>query len=224
MIEIISAVDTFPEILTETHNQTLNLSSTAILTCHVRDLGEHHVTWFKIDPSTSISSPLAVGKQLFTTDQRYSISFYSTSMRDSFWSLEIYQLNLSDEGTYICKIANRKASVSIYINLHIQIPMIIQPTYVYTEPGANIILNCSILIDDNDHNRSIITWQFLSHQLNKSKPHDVHIRKKIFNNILTSYLIINHAQMYHTGTWTCIYRRQRLSGKVIVRKGKSIFR
>jgi hypothetical protein len=217
MIQMTIAMDTFPEILTETHNQTLNLSSTAILTCHIRDLGDHHVTWFKIDPSTLISSPLAVGKQLFTTDQRYSISFYSTSMRDSFWSLEIYQLNFSDEGTYICKIANRRASVSIYINLHIQIPMIIQPTHVYIEPGANIRLNCSILINDN---QSVITWQFSSHQLNKTKPYDVHIRKKSLNNILTSYLIIDHAQMYHTGTWTCIYRSQKLSGNVIVRKGK----
>jgi hypothetical protein len=223
MIQITIAVETFPQILTETHNQTLNLSSTAILNCHVRDLGEHHVTWFKIDPITSISSPLAVGQKLFTNDKRYSISFYSTSIRDSFWSLEIYQLNLSDEGTYICKIANRRASVSIYINLHIQIPMIIDPTFIYIEPGTNIKLNCSILMADNDHNKSGITWRFLSNQLNKTKSHDIHIRKEIFNNILTSYLIINHAQIHHTGIWTCVYRHQRLNAKVIVQKGKRFY-
>jgi len=220
MIQITTAVNIFPEILTKTHNQTLNISSTAILTCHIRDLGEHVVTWFKIDPLTSISSPLAVGKQLFTTDKRYSISFYSTSIRDSFWSLEIYQLNLSDEGTYTCKIANRRASVSISINLHIQIPMIIHPTYVHIEPGANIKLNCSILINDNDSNKSIITWHHLSNQLNKTKSRgDVHIRKEILNNILSSYLIINHADIHHTGIWTCVYKHQRLSAKIIVDKG-----
>ncbi|UJR37136.1 hypothetical protein I4U23_029840 [Adineta vaga] len=101
MIQITTAVNTFPQILTETYNQTLNISSTAILTCHVRDLGEHHVTWFKLDSSSSLLSPLAVGKQLFTTDTRYSISFYSISPRDSLWSLEIYQLRQLDEGTYV---------------------------------------------------------------------------------------------------------------------------
>ncbi|CAF3476013.1 unnamed protein product [Rotaria sordida] len=215
---ITTANNTFPQIITETHNQTLNLSSTAILTCHIRDLGEYHVTWFKIDPYTSISSPLVVGKQLFTTDKRYSISFYSTSIKDSFWSLEIYQINLSDEGTYICKITNRKASVSIYIHLHIQIPMIIHPTHIYVEPNTNIKLNCSILMNDIDHNKSSITWHFLSNEFNKTKPYDVHIKRKLFNNILTSYLIVNHAQIYHTGIWTCVYKHQRLSAKVIVQK------
>jgi hypothetical protein len=222
IIQTIIADDTFPEILTETHNQTLNISSTAVLTCHVRDLGEHHVTWFKIDPITSLSFPLAVGKQLFTNDKRYSISFYSTSLRDSIWLLEIYQLNLSDEGTFICKIANRKASVSIYIHLHIQIPMTVHPTYSYVEPGGTIKLNCSIFMnyDIDDGNISSITWHFLSNQLNRTKSKDVHITKMFFNNILTSYLIINDAQVYHTGIWTCVYKRQRLSAKVIVQKGK----
>jgi hypothetical protein len=218
MIQITTAVNTFPQILTKTHNETLNLSSTAILTCHVRDLGEHHVTWFKIDSLTSLLIPLVVGKQLFTNDNRYSTSFYVTSERESFWSLEIYQLNLSDEGTYICKIANRKASVSIYIHLHIQIPMIIHPTYAYIEPGANIKLNCNVLMNNND-NKSMITWYFLSNQLNKTKPHDVHIRKRFFNNTLSSYLIINHAQIYHTGIWTCVYKHQRVNATVIVEKG-----
>ena len=221
MIEITTAVNTFPQILTESQNQTLNISSIAILTCQIRDLGEHHVTWFKIDPITSLSSPLAVGKQLFTTDQRYSISFYSTSARDSFWSLEVYQLNLSDEGTYICKIANRRATVSIYINLHIQIPMIIHPTYVYVEPDASIKLNCSILMNDVN-NQSTITWQFFSNQFNRTKPQDIHIRKKSFPNILSSLLTINHAKTYHTGIWTCVYKHQRHSAKVIVEKGREI--
>jgi hypothetical protein len=178
MIQLTTAVNTFPEILTKTHNETFNLSSTAILTCHIHDLGEHHVTWFKIDPITSISSPLAVGKQLFTNDERYSISFYLTSERESFWLLEIYQLNLSDEGTYICKIANRRASVNISINLHIQIPMTIHPIYIYNEPGTNIKLNCSILINNNNNsNKSSITWHHLSNQLNKTKSRDVNIKK-----------------------------------------------
>lgn len=222
MLKITTAINTFPQILTETYNETLNISSTAILTCHIRDLGEHHVTWFKIDPITLVSSPLAVGKQLFTTDKRYSISVYSTSIRDSFWLLEIYQLNLSDEGTYICKIANRKAAVSILINLHIQIPMIIQPPYIYIEPETNIKLNCSILINNHDFNQSIITWQHVPNQLNKTKIHNVHIKKEIVQNRLSSYLIINHGQTYHTGLWICVYRNQRISAKVIVQKGREI--
>lgn len=221
MIQIATAVNTFPQILTETHNQTLNLSSTAVFTCHVRDLGDHHVTWFKVDPSLSLSSPLAVGKQLFTADARYSISFYSISSRDSIWSLEIYQLDHSDEGTYMCKIANRRASVSISIHLHVQTPMTISPTNVFVEPGARVLLNCSIaVIAHDDERKSLVMWHFSSNQINRSRPHDVYIRKQFVNRTFSSLLTINPTQTAHTGVWTCIYRRQRLSAKVLVEKGR----
>jgi hypothetical protein len=218
MIKLITAINNFPEILTKTYNQTLNLSSTAILTCHIRDLNEHHVTWFKYDSLTSSSYPLAVGKDLFTNDKRYSISSYSTSIRDSYWSLEIYELNLSDEGTYLCKISNRKKSISISIHLYIQIPMNLSPKYLYVEPGTNVKLNCSILIN-NQTLETPINWHFLSNQLNKTKFNDIHTRKKIINNNLISYLIIHHAQTYHSGIWTCVYKRQRRTAKLIVEKG-----
>jgi hypothetical protein len=222
MIKFITAVNNFPEILTKTYNQTLNLSSTAILTCHIRNLNEHHVTWFKFDSLTSSLYPLAVGEELFTTNQRYSISSYSTSIRDSYWSLEIYQLNLSDEGTYLCKISNRRRSVSVSIHLHIQIPMILSPSYLYVEPGTNVKLNCSILID-NHTLQTPINWHFLSNQLNQTKFDDVYTRKKTINNSLISYLIIHHAQTHHSGIWTCVYKRQRRTAKLIVDKGWFVF-
>ncbi|UJR09087.1 hypothetical protein I4U23_013335 [Adineta vaga] len=223
MIKLSTTEDHFPRVLTKTYNQTWNLSSTAILTCHVRNLGEHHVTWFKFDPLTSSSYPLAVGKELFTTDKRFSISSYSTSTKDSHWTLEIYQLNPFDEGTYLCKIANRRASVSVAIHLHIQIPMILFPSYLYVEPGTNVKLNCSIFIDNlnNESLLSNLNWHFVSNQFNKTKPDDVHIRKKLLNNGLTSSLMIHHAQPYHSGIWTCVYKRQRRTTKLVVEKDAS---
>jgi hypothetical protein len=219
MIKFTQSVNNFPSIITKTSNQTYNLSSTATLKCHIRDLGEHHVTWFKYDSLTGLSYPLAVGEELFTPDQRYSISSYSTSIRDSYWSLEIYQLTLSDEGTYLCKISNRHASVSIAIHLSIQIPMNLSPTYLYVEPGSNVKLNCSILIDNQTLTTTSINWHFISNQLNRTKPDDIFIRKKMMNNSLISYLIIQHAQTYHSGIWTCVYKRQRRTAKLIVNKG-----
>jgi hypothetical protein len=218
MIKFTKSVNNFPEILTKTSNQTFNLSTTAILTCRIRNLGDHHVTWFKFDSFTSTAYPLAVGEELFTTDPRYSISSYSISTRDSYWSLEIYQLNLSDEGTYLCKISNRRSTVSTAIHLHIQIPMNLSPSSLYVEPGTNVKLNCSILID-NQTLETPINWHFFSNQLNQTKPEDVFIRKRTMNNSLTSYLIIHHAQTYHSGIWTCVYKRQRRTAKLIVEKG-----
>ncbi|CAF1339368.1 unnamed protein product [Rotaria sordida] len=222
MIKLTIAVKNFPQILTKTYNQTSNLSSTAILTCHIRDLGDHHVTWFKYNSLTSLAYPLVVGKELFTTDKRYSVSSYSTSTRDSYWSLEIYELNQSDEGIYLCQIANRRETISISIYLHIQIPMILSPSLLYVEPGTNVKLNCSILIDndDDDNNKSLslINWLFASNIFNKTKPNDIHVRRKLINNSLNSYLIIHHAQIYHSGIWACVYKRQRRTARLIVEK------
>lgn len=221
VIKLSTTEEQFPQILTKTYNQTWNISSTAILTCHVRDLDDHHVTWFKFDPLTSLSYPLAVGKELFTTDKRFSISSYSSSLRDSHWTLEIYELNPSDEGTYLCQIANRRASVSIAIYLHVQIPMILFPSYLYIEPGTHVKLNCSLFFDSHNQESllSHLNWHFVSNQMNKSKPDDVHIRKKFLNDSLTSSLIIQHAQIYHSGIWTCVYKRQRRTTKLVVEKG-----
>jgi hypothetical protein len=216
------ASNSFPQILTKSSNQTWNLSSNALLTCHIRDLGDHHVTWFKFDPITTQSQPLAVGEQLFTIDSRFSISSYSTSRHDSFWSLEIYRLNQADEGTYLCKIANRRASVSISIDLHVQVPIYLAPTYLYVEPGSQVKFNCSIPID-SESNRSLspsISWHFLSNQFNKTKPNDIHTRKQLLPTSFISYLIIQHAQSYHSGIWTCMYKRQRRTARLIVEQGQ----
>jgi hypothetical protein len=183
------------------------------------------VTWFKTDPLTSLSSPLAVGERLFTTDERYSVSSYSTSAKDSFWSLEIYQVTLADQGTYTCRIANRRASVSMSIHLHVQLPMMLTPNDVHLEPGSPIQLNCTILLSNDGRNRSnllaSITWHYSSNQFNRTKFNDIQIRKSSMDNILTSFLTIQQAQSYHTGLWTCIFQGQRLSAKMIVQRGNA---
>jgi hypothetical protein len=96
--------------------------------------------------------------------------------------------------------------------------MNLSPKYLYVEPGTNVKLNCSILIN-NQTLETPINWHFLSNQLNKTKFNDIHTRKKIINNNLISYLIIHHAQTYHSGIWTCVYKRQRRTAKLIVEKG-----
>ena len=223
MIQSIRSVQHhFPSIVTKSSNQTFNLSSTAILTCHIRDLGHHHVTWFKLNSLNTLVYPLTVGEELFTQDQRYSISSYSTSSRDSFWSLEIYQLTLSDEGTYLCKITNRRASVSVSIHLHIQIPMHLSPSYLYVQPGSSVKLNCTIRIDNQTRSTTttpMLHWYFLSPRFNHSQPEDIFIRKRMNNDSFISYLIIQHAQTYHSGIWTCAYKRQRRTARLIVDQG-----
>jgi hypothetical protein len=217
---LIAAVisNNFPRILTHTYNQTLNLSETAILTCHVKNLGNHHVTWLKYDSITGIYLPLTVDEQVFYSDKRYFVSSYSTSEDNSYWNLEISNTKLSDEGIYECKISNRRASVSIKIHLQVQIPMTIEPSRLYVEPGSSVELDCKIY----NVNTSSITWHFSSlNQTYKSNHYhyDIHEKYQHKQNISKSQLIIRHAQPYHSGLWTCTYKRQRRSAKLFVEKG-----
>ena len=112
------------------------------------------------------------------------------------------------------------------MHIHIQTPMILSPTNVYIEPGGNILLNCTLVLSEYNHGldenskRSPITWHFLSNQINKTKPHDVYIRRQSMNNTFSSFLIISSAHTAHSGIWTCAYRRQRLSAKILVETGK----
>jgi hypothetical protein len=217
---LITAVSSnkFPRILTETYNQTLNISETAILTCHVKNLGQHHVTWLKYDPNTLTYLPITVDEQVFYSDKRYFVSSYSTSHENSYWNLEISNVKSSDEGIYECKISNRRASVSIKISLQIQIPMTIEPSRLYVEPGSSVELDCTIY----NINTSSITWHFSSiNQTYKSHHYhsDIHEKYQSEKNLSKSQLIIRHAQPYHTGLWTCTYKRQRRSAKLFVEKG-----
>lgn len=208
----------FPQILTPPYNQTLNTSDTAILRCHVQNLGYHHVTWLKYDPDTLTYIPLTVGEQVFISDTRYFVSSYSTSSDNSFWNLEISNLKLSDEGIYECKISNRRASVSIQINLQVQIPMIIKPSRLHVEPGSSVELDCIVY----NINTSSITWHFSSLNHSHKTPidyYDIYEKHHSDKNISKSQLIIRHAQPYHTGLWTCTYKRQRRSAKIFVEKG-----
>ncbi|CAF3751227.1 unnamed protein product [Rotaria socialis] len=208
----------FPQILTQSHNQTLNISDTAILTCHVENLGYHHVTWLKYDPTTTTYLPLTVSEHVFISDTRYFVSSYSTSSDSSYWNLEISNLKLSDEGIYECKISNRRASASIQINLQVQIPMTIKPSRLYVEPGSSVELDCIIY----NINTSSITWHFSSlNHTDKLNIYHYDIYEKFYNdkNTSKSQLIIRHAQPYHSGLWTCTYKRQRRSAKIFVQKG-----
>jgi hypothetical protein len=208
----------FPQILTHPYNQTLNISDTAILTCHVKNLGNHHVTWLKYDSNTLTYSPLTVDEQVFYSDRRYSVSSYSTSEQNSYWNLEISNLKSYDEGVYECKISNRRASVSIKIHLHVQIPMTIEPSRLYVEPGSSVELDCTIY----NINTSSITWHFSSSNQTYKYNHynyDIHEKYQYKKNLSKSQLIIRHAQPYHTGLWTCTYKRQRRSAKLFVEKG-----
>ena len=214
----IVSINDFPRILTRTHNQTLNLSDMAILTCHVTNLGNHHVTWLKYDRNSSTFLPLTVGEHVFLTNKRYSVSYYSISPYNSYWNLEIYNTQLSDEGIYECKISNRHRSVSIKIYLYIQIPMTIQPSRLYVEPGTEVELDCMIY----NINTSSITWHFSSYNHTYNYHYylyDIHEKYQHEKNISRSQLIIRHAQPYHSGLWTCKYQRQKRSARILVEKG-----
>ncbi|CAF1273769.1 unnamed protein product [Didymodactylos carnosus] len=219
-------LNNFPKILTQSHNLTFNTSDIAQLTCHVTQLGSHHVTWLKYD-STNLHlppQPLAVGQTLFTVDKRYSILSYATSDIDTYWTLEIYQIQTSDEGLYECKINNRKVSVSSKVTVTVQVPMEIHPSNLYAEPGTRVALYCNVYINEPQNISPAllsmspsITWRFNESRIERLN--DVIATPKHENNMSISHLIIRKAQIFHSGLWTCNYKRQRRSAILHIKKG-----
>ncbi|CAF4305557.1 unnamed protein product, partial [Didymodactylos carnosus] len=217
----------FSKILTKSHNLTFNISDTAQLTCHVTQLGTHHVTWLKYD-STNLHQPpqpLAVGQTLFTVDKRYSVSSYATSDIDTYWTLEIYKIQPSDEGLYECKISNRKVSVSSKVTVTVQVPMEIHPSSLDAEPGTNVALYCNVYLNELQNTSSsssllpslpLITWRFNESRIERLN--HVTTASKCENNMSVSRLIIREAQIFHSGLWTCNYKRQRRSAILHVKK------
>ena len=217
----VQALNAFPEILTKPSNQTFNISSNAHFTCQIKNLADHHVTWFKLDRSTSVSHPLAVGDELFTSDRRYSVSSFSTSADETFSTLEIHRLTFDDEGTYLCQIANRRQTISVAIHLLIQVPMFISPTLVYVELGDPIQLNCTLSLirprtNTSSTNSPLVQWLF--HTNKRNKPNDVEIQKQWTEQSFHSLLIIHRAQLSHSGFWTCVHKTQRQTARLIVDK------
>lgn len=164
--------------------------------------------------------PLIVAEQVFISDSRYSISSYSSSAAESFWNLEIYNVRLTDEGVYQCKISNRRRSVAMQIHLSIHIPMSIQPAQLSVESGAEVELDCFIY----NVNTSSITWHFVSFDQTYSYEHYAEEIDEIYQqekNRSKAQLIIRHAQPHHSGRWTCAYKRQKRTADLFVKKGSS---
>ena len=93
--------------------------------------------------------------------------------------------------------------------------MLLLPAYVYVSPGTNVKLNCSIFLD-NSTIKNPVEWHFLSNERNQTRPEHIHIEEEFVNHSLISYLIIQHAQISHSGLWSCKYKRQRRTAKLIV--------
>ena len=59
---------------------------------------------------------LAVGSQTFTTDTRFSASYFEDAGR---FNLAIKRVRKSDEGTYECQIST-KSIITFHIHLHVK--------------------------------------------------------------------------------------------------------
>jgi hypothetical protein len=212
-----------PNIVSQTSHLTFNYSTGAVLTCQVHDLADHHVTWLRFDPLTSLSHPLAVDEDVFVTDQRLSVSArrLSTDGVESTWSLTIDRIALVDEGTYLCQIAHRHRTVNVAFHVHVHLNMSLNARMIYVEPGKSVTIRCLLSINDHrDRNVSVsVQWLFISSTQNRSRPTDIDITHRQINDIWMSSLRIDRASKHHTGMWTCVYKRQRRTARVLVDHG-----
>lgn len=223
-ISVVRSLNDLPIIENKSSKQIRNVSSNVQFVCQVKNLTSHHVTWFKVDRTTSALKPLAVGEKLFVSDSRFSVSSYSTSSDESFWFLEIYRVHFDDEGTYLCQIANRYSTVRISIDLILEVPISLRPNSFYIELDERLELICCLSISLNSTNSfkySFFNWTF--HSNNRTKPTDVQIKKSLRDQQFCSILTVFRASFVHNGFWTCHFRNQRQTVQIFVDRSEFLF-
>ncbi|XP_045119612.1 uncharacterized protein LOC123509390 isoform X2 [Portunus trituberculatus] len=186
----------FEEAL-EGRNLTAVVGQKVVLTCVVKHLGKHVVSWIR----RRDLHVLTVGVYTFTNDDRFQALHAEESDQ---WSLVINPVTLRDSGVYECQASGKDKKYLLYnLIVEVQQARINGPTEVYVQRGSTIRLTCTL----NTHSDHVggVTWFHDAQPLDYDSPRggvSVEIEKTPFYT--TSKLFITRATKKDVGNYTCM--------------------
>nr|CAD7428152.1 unnamed protein product [Timema monikensis] len=129
-------------------NDTLieNVGGTLKLECTTRDSEEYPVIWVKVDPGNpTFPNLLSIGSSLIFYDNRYNVR----SINRSTIQLKIWNLQLSDAGTYQCLVSIAKG-VMLIADLIVTVR---EPAYILDNSTSSVVAHQGDLVLLECHSR-----------------------------------------------------------------------
>ncbi|XP_063879308.1 palladin-like isoform X2 [Scylla paramamosain] len=178
-------------------NLTALVGQKVVLTCVVKNLGKHVVSWIR----RRDLHVLTVGVYTFTNDDRFQALHAEESDQ---WSLVINPVTLRDAGVYECQASVKDKKYLLYnLAVEVQQARIEGPTEVYVQKGSTIRLTCRV----NTHSDHVggVTWFRDAHALDYDSPRGgVSVEIEKTPSYTTSKLFITRATKEDVGNYTCM--------------------
>ncbi|XP_049780155.1 uncharacterized protein LOC126176985 [Schistocerca cancellata] len=181
-------------------NVSVRVGQTATLDCRVQLLHDKTVSWVRRRPGSEELQLLTVGRQTYSGDERYAVSFQYPDN----WRLTVKDSRPADQGDYECQVSTHPPRTVRY-NLVIRAPEVEivdergRPlSDKYYEPNSTIQLSCVA------RRRQPVTWRHGDVTLNYGTPRGgISVRTDLSPAGANSSLLVARIGSGDAGNYTC---------------------
>ncbi|XP_052792674.1 hemicentin-1-like isoform X2 [Mya arenaria] len=193
---------TIPSFTTTPTNVTVQKGAEAVMRCGVENLGTKTVSWRKLPYNV----PITVGNEQFLELQRFKLV---QRVQFGEWNLHIKNAQTFDSGTYECQVSLKGSSIRRNITLKVYEtkgkpvePSIEISGTQFVEKGTSILLTCNVTSEDTPQS---IDWFVEGRKIQTDYARQVYIHQQVAlaENMLSSTLEIERAQMADMGKYVC---------------------
>lgn len=178
------------------HNVSSIVGKRAVLSCTIKNLNNHSVSWMK-EPS----SLLAVNTFLYSTSHRVRVQHMSGSED---WRLVLQPVVIEDQGWYSCQVSTTPhLEHRVHLRVIQPVTVILGPPELYIEKGSTINLTCIIKAGPLNLNPSYVFWNYNGKIITYDRERGGTVVISERSDQTTSSLIITHATSKDSGQYQC---------------------